>query len=243
MKSSLQQSRLQSDGPAVEDTTGRDHTLGFGARRPLAPSAIIVTPPTTLPRIYLIRHGETEWFRLGRHTSETDLPLLPSGETDAGELKSRLSPIAFNHALCSPRRRARRTCELAGFSAVAEIDAELSEWNYGDDEGKTAAEIVALRPGWTIYRDGCPNGESAEEVSLRADRVVSRLRSLTGNVALFSHGHFLRILTARWLGWPLAHAQSLLLSTASLSILAFNHGRVDRPVIALWNDLGPGNLQ
>lgn len=200
-----------------------------------------MTTPSPLPRIYLIRHGETEWARLGRHTSETDIPLLPCGESDARELGARLQGKMFSHVLTSPRLRARRTCELAGLSAHARVEPDLSEWRYGDYEGKTATEIAALRPGWSIYRDGCPNGESAEAVTARADRLVSRLRSLTGDVAVFSHGHFLRILAARWVGWPIAHAHQLLLSTASLSILAFNHERADRPIIALWNELGPGS--
>lgn len=193
----------------------------------------------SLPRIYLIRHGETEWARLGRHTSVTDLPLLPAGEHDARGLGLRLRGIPFAQVLTSPRIRARRTCELAGFGAGAQIEPDLAEWNYGDYEGKTAEEIALQRPGWNIYRDGCPNGESPEQISARADRLIARLSELSGDVAVFSHGHFLRIFTARWVGWPLSHAQMLLLSTASLGILAFNHEKRSRPVIALWNELGP----
>lgn len=195
------------------------------------------SPSTSLPRITLIRHGETEWSRLGKHTGKTDIPLIVSGETDARALAPRLSETEFAHVFTSPRQRARRTCDLAGYSARAEVYEDVSEWDYGDYEGKTADEIVALRPGWSIYRDGCPGGESAEAITARADRVVLRLRGLTGNVALFSHGHFLRILTARWAHWPIGHAQNLLLNTASISVLAFNHARVDRPVIALWNEV------
>ncbi len=150
----------------------------------------------------------------------------------------RLASIRFDHVLTSPRRRARRTCELAGFGERAVVEPDVSEWSYGDYEGKTADEIGAARPGWSIYRDGCPNGESAQQVTARADRVVGQLRAMSGTVALFSHGHFLRILTARWLNWPIENAQNLLLSTASLSVLAFNHERRERPIIALWNDVG-----
>jgi broad specificity phosphatase PhoE len=189
-----------------------------------------------LPRIYLVRHGETEWSRLGKHTGKTDLPLLPQGEVDAQRVRPRLEKLTLETVISSPRLRARRTCELAGLLGRATIDDDVAEWDYGNYEGLTAEEIAAGRPGWSIYRDGCPGGESAEEITVRADRVVARLSRMSGNVAVFSHGHFLRILTARWLGWPIASAQNLLLSTASLSILGFNHGRRERPVIILWNE-------
>lgn len=194
--------------------------------------------PSPLPRIYLVRHGETEWSRLGRHTGKTDLTLLPQGEADAQRVGQRLATIAFSRVLCSPRRRARRTCELAGLADRMEEESDLQEWDYGAYEGQTADEIRAQRPDWNIYRDGCPSGESAEAITARADRLVRQLATLSGNVALFSHGHFLRILTARWLDWPIQHAQNLLLGTASLSILEFNHGLRSRPVISLWNDTG-----
>ena len=189
-----------------------------------------------LARVYLVRHGETEWSRLGKHTGKTDLSLLPQGEVDAQRVRPRLEKLALSQVICSPRIRARRTCELAGLAAAAVIDDDVQEWDYGAYEGLTAEEIGARRPGWSIYRDGCPDGESAEHITARADRVVARLRDAKGDVAVFSHGHFLRILTARWLNWPIGHAQNLLLSTASISILGFNHNRRDRPVIALWNE-------
>lgn len=193
---------------------------------------------TALPRIYLIRHGETEWSRLGKHTGKTDLPLLPQGEADAKRVGPRLAKVGFSEIISSPRQRARRTCALAGFGAHVSIDEDVAEWDYGAYESLTADEILLKRPDWSIYRDGCPEGESAEQIIARADRVVTRLKSLHGNVAVFSHGHFLRILTARWLNWPIVNAQNLLLSTASISELAFNHNRIDRPVIALWNEVG-----
>lgn len=201
-------------------------------------TASLVTPPSSsLPRIYLVRHGETEWARLGKHTGKSDVPLIAQGENDAKALRPRLSGTTFTHVFTSPRQRARRTCELAGYSAVAQVEPDVSEWDYGDYEGLTADEIRAAHPSWSIYRDGCPGGESAEQITARADRVVTRLRGLTGNVAVFSHGHFLRILTTRWVGWPIGYAQNFLLSTASISVLGFNHGSTERPVIALWNEV------
>lgn len=189
-----------------------------------------------LPRIFLIRHGETEWSQLGKHTGTTDLPLLPRGETDARNVRPRLEKIAFSHVFCSPRQRARQTCQLAGLGDRAAIEQDLAEWDYGDYEGQTSTEILAHRPTWSIYRDGCPGGESAEQVTARADRLCARLGQLSGNVAIFSHGHFLRILTTRWVNWPIENAQNFLLSTASLSVLAFNHNTRSRPVIAIWNE-------
>ena len=221
----------------TRDTEFQPIRTRSAAKNPLLWGPLFVKTSVTLPRIHLIRHGETEWARLGKHTGLTDIPLIPSGESDARALQPRLSRTTFTHVFTSPRQRAGRTCELAGYSARAEIYDDISEWNYGDYEGKTADEISAARPGWSIYRDGCPGGESAEAITARADRVVKRLSGLTGDVAVFSHGHFLRILTTRWVGWPIGLAQNLLLSTASISILAYNHGRADRPVIALWNEV------
>jgi broad specificity phosphatase PhoE len=193
---------------------------------------------SSLPRIYLVRHGETEWSHLGKHTGKTDLPLLPHGEADALKVGPRLAKLSFAQVWSSPRLRARRTCELAGLGAAMKIEEDLQEWDYGAYEGMTADEIRATHPGWHIYRDGCPEGESAAAITARADRLVEKLASCHGSIAVFSHGHFLRILTARWLHWPIENAQNLLLSTASLSILEFNHGLRSRPVISLWNDIG-----
>lgn len=195
---------------------------------------------TSLPRIFLLRHGETEWSQLGRHTGNTELPLMPRGEDDARRIRPRLQKITFDHVLCSPRLRARQTCELAGFAAQAIIEDDLREWNYGDYEGLTAAEIATKQPAWSIYKEGCPGGESAADITARADRLCAKLAGLSGNVAVFSHGHFLRILTTRWVGWPIMNANNLLLSTASLSILGYNHNRRDRPIIALWNETQDG---
>ena len=192
-------------------------------------------------RIYLIRHGETEWSLSGQHTGSTDIPLIARGEDAARNLGLRLREIPFARVLTSPRLRARRTCELAGLGPVAEIEPDLAEWDYGDYEGLLSAEILKGRPDWNIYRDGCPDGESPGQISARADRLIVRLRGLVGNVALFSHGHFGRVLAARWIGLPLGEAQRFQLDTASLGILSYERDRVESPVIALWNDTGvPG---
>ncbi len=192
-----------------------------------------------LPRVYLVRHGETEWSKAGQHTGRTDLPLTPAGEELAKRIGERLRGLAFARVLSSPRVRARRTAELAGFTP--EIDPDLAEWDYGDYEGLTSAEVRARRPGWTLFADGCPNGESVQQVSDRADRVAGRLKSLGGNVLVVAHGHFLRVLGARWVGQPVGFAQHLLLGTAAVCTLGFDHNSPDEPAIALWNDTGrPG---
>ncbi|MBE0543039.1 MAG: histidine phosphatase family protein [Verrucomicrobia bacterium] len=188
-----------------------------------------------LPRLYLIRHGETAWSLSGQHTGRTDIPLTQKGEKDAREVGARLRAVRFNRVFTSPRQRARRTCELAGFDAVAEVEPDLEEWDYGDYEGQRSVEIRKGRPEWNLFRDGCPHGESPSQASERADRVIARLSSLEGNIAIFSHGHFGRVLTARWIGLPVSQAQHFLLSTASLGILGFEHSLGETPVIVLWN--------
>ena len=187
--------------------------------------------------IYLARHGETAWSVARRHTGWSDLPLTPRGETNARALGQRLKGVSFTRVFTSPLQRAKRTCELAGFGAVAVEDRELVEWNYGAYEGMTTAEVRRQRPGWDLFRDGCPDGESVADIAARADRVVNRLRTFDGNVLLFSHGHFLRTLTARWLRLEAVAGRCLLLDAASLSILGYEHGRED-PAIRLWNDCG-----
>jgi len=185
-------------------------------------------------QLFLVRHGETEWSLLGRHTSRTDLALTAQGERDAGRLAPKLAPVTFSHVFSSPRLRARRTCELAGLGSSAVVEPDLAEWEYGDYEGLLATEIQGRQPGWSIYRDGCPGGESPEAVSSRADRLIARLRALEGNIALFSHGHMGRVIAARWIALPVTGAACFSLSPASLSILGWNQ---TRPVIAQWNAL------
>jgi broad specificity phosphatase PhoE len=183
-------------------------------------------------QIFLIRHGETAWSLSGQHTSRTDLPLTPHGEELARQLAPRLAGKQFTHVLTSPMGRARQTCKLAGYDAVARVENDLHEWDYGDYEGKTSAEIHQQCPGWNIYRDGCPNGESPEQIAARADRVIVRLRALEGMVAVFSHGHFLRALAMRWVGLSILEGQHFGLDTASIGTLAFEH---NQPIISLWN--------
>jgi probable phosphoglycerate mutase len=189
--------------------------------------------------IYLIRHGETEWSLSGQHTGRTDIPLTERGEDAARGLGARLGSVAFTHAFASPRRRAIDTWKLSGLNPPAEIRDDLAEWNYGDYEGLTSAEIRARRPGWNVFADGCPGGESPVDVSARADRVIAWLRMFYGPVAICTHGHFGRALGARWIGLPIIDAGRLLLSTASVSILDFEHGQKDRPAVLLWNEASP----
>ena len=189
----------------------------------------------TLPIIYLARHGETAWTLTGQHTGLTDLPLTERGERNAMRLGQRLAGSVFARVLTSPLQRAVRTCELAGFGPVAEVDPDLVEWNYGDYEGLRTAEIHAVRPSWQLFRDGCPNGESPQEVGARADRVVSRVRAFKGDVLIFSSGHFLRVLTARWLGLEPFAGTFFMLDTASLSALSYEHD-LSSPAIRFWND-------
>jgi broad specificity phosphatase PhoE len=189
----------------------------------------------SLPEVYLARHGETEWSLSGRHTGRTDIPLTERGEDNARKLRGRLEGITFSAVLVSPLQRARRTCELAGFAAVAIITPDLAEWDYGDYDGRSTAEIRRERPGWYLFRDGCPGGESLAAVGARADRVIARLRADGGRILLFGHGHFSRVLAARWMGLTPEDARHLMLSTASLSIVAYEH-TLDDPAILLWND-------
>jgi broad specificity phosphatase PhoE len=188
-----------------------------------------------LPVVYLARHGETAWTISGQHTGLTDLPLTERGERNARRLEERLCGITFAKVFTSPLRRATRTCELAGFGPVAEIDRELLEWNYGDYEGCKTVDIHKKRPGWELFRDGCPGGESPNDVSIRADHAIKRLREIDGNVLLFSSGHFLRVFAARWLGLEPALGRCFLLSTASLSALSYEHN-LSQPAVRLWDD-------
>ena len=190
--------------------------------------------PSSL-RLYLIRHGETEWSLSGRHTGRTDIPLTHNGENEARELGKRLRDIPFAYVLTSPLKRALQTCELVGLDKVPEMETDLVEWDYGDYEGKRSADIHNQRPDWNIHRDGCPGGEMPEQVSNRVDRLIARLRKLDGNIALFSHGHVTGVLAVRWIGLAVAEAQHFTLNTASLSIFTFDPHHPGVPVIALWN--------
>ena len=193
-------------------------------------------------RLFLIRHGETEWSLSGQHTGRTDLALTARGEDQARALEPMLRAIPFGHVLTSPARRAQRTCALAGLGGSAEVEPDLAEWDYGEYEGRTSRDIRQDRPGWNVFRDGCPGGESVEAVTLRADRLVTRVAALRGNVALFSSGQFGCSLAARWIGLPVLQAQHLMLGTASVSVLAYNPAHPDLRVIARWNHAATGPL-
>ncbi|OYW73926.1 MAG: histidine phosphatase family protein [Verrucomicrobia bacterium 12-59-8] len=185
--------------------------------------------------IHFIRHGETKWTFSSRHTGRTDIPLTALGEDEVREWGKRLCKIPFAHVLTSPLIRARRTCELVGLAKDAELEPDLQEWDYGDYEGVCSVDIRKERPGWNVFRDGCPNGESPEEISARADRLIARLRTMEGDVALFSHGQFGGVLAARWIGLSVVEAQHFPLGTASLSILSHDPHHPKVPVLELWN--------
>jgi probable phosphoglycerate mutase len=195
----------------------------------------------TLLSLYLIRHGETAWSLSGQHTGRTDIPLTAHGEEEARGLAPWLCHIQFTRVFTSPRRRARRTCELAGLGQQAEIEPDLAEWDYGDYEGKLSSDIRKSRPDWNAFRDGCPNGEMPAQICTRADRLIATLSTMDGAIALFSHGQFGLALVARWIGLPVAEGQHFLLGTASVSILSYNPAHPDVRVLALWN-VGPASL-
>jgi broad specificity phosphatase PhoE len=189
----------------------------------------------TLPFVYLARHGETAWSLTGQHTGLTDLPLTERGEENARRLGERLKGLTFDTVLTSPLQRAMRTCELAGYGARAEVVRDLVEWDYGRYEGRRSADIHLERPDWQLFRDGCPDGESPQQVASRADRLIVQLRALQGNTLLFSSGHFLRMLAACWLGLEPLAGRCFFLSTASVSALGYEHS-LAQPVIRLWDD-------
>jgi broad specificity phosphatase PhoE len=188
-----------------------------------------------IPQIFLIRHGETEWSAAGRHTSHTDVPLSEDGRRQAARLRDALRASKFAQVLTSPLQRARETCQLAGLGDQARINPDLHEWDYGVYEGRTSMDIHAVRPGWNLFVDGCPEGESPDQISQRADRVLARLHPENGIVVVFSHGHFLRALAARWIGSPVIHGQRLALDPASVSVLGFEHPGNTIPALCRWN--------
>ena len=182
--------------------------------------------------LWLIRHGETAWSLSGAHTGRTDIPLTATGEEKAAKIRAKLAGQTFGLVLVSPLERARRTCEIAGFGAQAQVDPDLLEWNYGDYEGRTTDEIRKERPGWYLFRDGVPDGETIEQVAIRARRVIDRAVASGGSTAVFAHGHILRILGACWLGLDPTDARLFALSTASVSVLGHEH---ETRVISKWN--------
>jgi len=183
-------------------------------------------------KVYVVRHGETEWSLSGQHTGVTDIPLTENGRAVARRLRPVLAEPSFQLVLTSPLRRARETCELAGLGSRAVLEPDLREWNYGEYEGLTRKEIHAKAPGWMIFRDGCPGGETPAQVGARADRVIARVRAAPGDVALFAHGHVFRVLMARWIGFPPSAGQHFLLDTATLNVLGYYR---DSPAVKIWN--------
>ena len=188
-----------------------------------------------LSQLYLIRHGQTAWSLSGQHTGRTDIALTEQGEHEARKLAAELHTVRFDRVLSSPRQRAWQTCKLVGLAEVAELEPDLVEWDYGDYEGQRTADIRKLRPDWNLFQHGCPRGESPDQIAERADRLIARLRAMEGTLALFTHGHFGRALAARWIGLTVSQAQHFLLTTASLSILGYDHQRLEEPVIVRWN--------
>ncbi|MDR6632932.1 putative phosphoglycerate mutase [Phyllobacterium sp. 1468] len=189
---------------------------------------------SAFPETYLVRHGETEWSVSGRHTGRTDIPLTPAGEEAARHIAARLSGLTFSAVWSSPSQRASKTCALAGFGSQAVTKAELAEWDYGAYEGLTTKQILAERPGWRLFRDGCPQGELTSDVGARADLTVGQLRQTDGTILIFSSSHFLRVLAARWLGLLPEAGELFVLDTASISILGYEHDLTE-PVIRRWN--------
>jgi probable phosphoglycerate mutase len=186
------------------------------------------------PEIHLVRHGETEWSLSGRHTGRSDIPLTPNGEDAARKVADRLAGLSVSAVWSSPSQRARNTCALAGFGANVVVKDDLAEWDYGAYEGITTKEILKDRPGWQLFRDGCPNGEAAADVGARADNIISELREANSSILIFSSSHFLRVFAARWLGLPPEGGSFLVLDTTSISILGYEHDLTE-PVIRRWN--------
>ena len=183
-------------------------------------------------KVYLLRHGETEWSLNGRHTGVTDIPLTENGRIAARLLKPILAKVTFTLVLTSPLQRARETCELAGLGQFANVEPDLIEWNYGEYEGLKTDQIRLTSPGWSVFRDGCPGGESPEQVGARADRVITKVRAAAGNVALFGHGHFTRVLAARWINLSANYGENFLLDTATLNVLGYYR---ESPAFMIWN--------
>jgi broad specificity phosphatase PhoE len=183
-------------------------------------------------KVYLLRHGETEWSLNGQHTGVTDIPLTENGRMAARLLKPILAKLTFTLVLTSPLQRARETCELAGLGQFAKVEPDLIEWNYGEYEGLKTEQIRLTRPGWSVFRDGCPGGESPEQIGFRADRVITKVRATEGNVALFGHGHFTRVLAARWINLSANYGENFLLDTATLNVLGYYR---ESPAFMIWN--------
>jgi broad specificity phosphatase PhoE len=192
---------------------------------------------THLPRLFLTRHGDTAWTDSSQRTGRTDLPMNERGEVRARQIGEKLKKFTFTHVFTSPLMRAAKTCELAGFGPIAEVDADLVEWDYGRFEGRLTREIINEWPGWELFRDGCPDGESPQDVAGRADRFIARVRQCDGDVVAFSSGHIIRMIAARWLGLPPVAGRFFFCRPASVGVLGYEHKRLDEPIIGLWNHI------
>lgn len=192
---------------------------------------------STLPRLYLARHGDTAWTESRQHTGLTDIPLNERGEANARALGQRLHRYNFTQVFTSPLLRASRTCELAGYGPVAKVDPDLVEWDYGRYEGMLTVDILKAQPNWELFRDGCPEGESPDDVAARADRFLEKVKAESGDVLAFSSGHIIRMIAARWFQLPPYAGRAFYCRPASLGILGYEHGRREEPIIELWNDL------
>lgn len=193
--------------------------------------------PTEMPKLFLARHGDTAWTDSHQRTGRTDIPLNAAGEERARQLGERLRKYSFARVFTSPLQRTSKTCELAGFGAVAEVDPDLVEWDYGRFEGMLTRQIVKQQPGWELFRDGCPDGESPGDVAARADDFIVRTRRIEGNVLAFSSGHIIRMIAARWLGLPPAAGRFFYCRPASVGVLGYEHKNRDEPIVALWNHI------
>jgi broad specificity phosphatase PhoE len=196
---------------------------------------------SALPKLYLARHGDTAWTDSHQHTGRTDLPLNERGKVHARQLGERLRRFSFGQVFTSPLERASKTCELAGFGAAVAVDHDLIEWDYGRFEGKRTGDVWKERPGWELYRDGCPGGESPADVAGRADRFIARIHDIAGDVLAFSSGHIIRMIAARWLSLPPAAGRFFFCDPASVGVLGFEHNSRDQPIIRLWNFVGPSS--
>ena len=191
--------------------------------------------PSELPRLFLARHGDTAWTESRQHTGRSDIPLNERGEEHARQLGARLQKFSLECVFTSPLQRASKTCELAGYGAIAQVDPDLVEWDYGRFEGKLTRDILKERPGWEMFRDGCPGGESPQDVAARADRFIARVRGVEGDALAFSSAHIIRMIAARWLGLPPGAGRLFFCRPASVGVLGFEHNSLDEPVIGLWN--------
>jgi broad specificity phosphatase PhoE len=193
--------------------------------------------PLEMPKLFLARHGDTAWTDSRQRTGRTDIPLNQAGEERARQLGVKLQRFCFACVFTSPLQRASKTCELAGFGAVARVDPDLVEWDYGQFEGMVLKQVLKKQPGWELYRDGCPDGESPEEVAARADRFVARARAIEGDVLAFSSGHIIRMIAARWLGLPPGNGRFFYCRPASVGVLGYEHKNRDEPIVGLWNQI------